>query len=410
MDKIKENNKKTDYLEAVKILVSNVTPIETCRLPLEELYGRILAEDIIAKENVPSFSRSPYDGYAFRALDTREASEESPVLLKVIENIRAGQLAKKEVGLNTAIRLMTGAAIPEGADAVCKYEDTDFSEHEVYIKKPYAEGDNIIYAGEDIKKGSIIAKAGSIVDEGMAGAIASLGYRELEVYRRVKAGIISTGDELVEPSDKLSMGKIRNSNRYSIAGALKKIGIESIYLGHARDDTEELVKLINKGERDCDLIISTGGVSVGDYDLLPKAMEEAGYELPVRGVKMKPGMACAYGLKKGRIMLALSGNPASSLTNLQCICLPALKKLTGLSEYEHNIIKMKLKGDCKKAGKGVRFIRGRLEFEEGELVFIPSVRQGNIVISSAINCNAYGIISEDDGKQASGYRIEGFTV
>jgi molybdopterin molybdotransferase len=240
--------------------------------------------------------------------------------------------------------------------------------------------------------------------------MASLGIRQAEVYRRVIAGIISTGDEVTDLSEPLKPGMIRNSNRYTIAAALESIGIDTVYLGHAGDDKEETKKLILLGEAGCDVVVSTGGVSAGEYDLVPDAMEAAGYELLVRGVDIKPGMACAYGVKDNMIMLALSGNPASSLTNLQCVCYPALRKLMGMEGYGHELIKMKIGNDFLKKSKGVRFIRGTVKIEKGNAVFRASGAQGNVVISSTIGCNAYGIITDKEGSIKAGTMIDGFLV
>ena len=233
---------------------------------------------------------------------------------------------------------------------------------------------------------------------------------EVKVFKKPAAGIISTGDELVDASVTPGPGKIRNSNRYTIEAALKSIGFDTIYLGHADDAVEDIKALIVKGYRECDIIISTGGVSVGDYDLVPAAMESAGFKISVRGVGMKPGMACAYGLKEGKIMLALSGNPASSLTNLQCICFPALRKLAGYRDYDHKLLKLKLKDDCKKAGRGIRFLRGRLEIIDGEAYIAAPNDQGNVVISSAIGCNAYGILTDMKAPVPGGTMVDAFLI
>ena len=401
---------KTDHKTAADLLVSYVNTVGTEEKDIDELYGRILAEDITAPESVPCFERSPYDGYAFKAEDTVNACEGSPVVLKVTESIRAGEVAGNRVINGTAIRLMTGAMIPDGADAVCMYEDTEYTDTTVVLKRRYDPGSNIIRPGEDIREGTFIAGRGTKADAGLMGTLAALGIVKVKVYRKPVAGIISTGDELVDAHLTPPGGKIRNSNRYTISAAMKSIGYDTVYLGHAQDSTEDTKRLILKGQSECDVIISTGGVSAGDYDLVPEAMSEAGYEIPVRGVGMKPGMACAYGIANGKLMLALSGNPASSLTNLQCICYPALKKLAGYREYEHRLISMKLKEDCPKAGKGTRFIRGHIEYEAGEVYLSASSEQGNVVISSAIGCNAYGILSDMKAPVMKGTVIKGFCV
>ena len=401
---------KIDYHEATEMLIRNVTPIGICTVDVNNMQGRILAEDIIAEENVPYFAKSPYDGYAFYSGDTSGASKENPVTLKVIENIKAGQPARLEITENTAIRIMTGAPIPEGADAICKYEDTEFTETEVTLFRSYGPGENVITIGEDIRRGTVLAKAGTVIDIGIIGTAASLGLNELKVYKIPVAGIISTGDEIADLNEDLPFGKIRNSNSHTIAAALKNLGFCTKYLGRAKDDVNEIAALITKGEADCDIIISTGGVSVGDYDLVPDAMKLKGYNILAEGVIMKPGMACAYGIRDGKLLLALSGNPASALTNLQCVCAPALRKLTGLGKYRHKIIPMILKRDFKKGSNSIRFIRGMTDYEDGRVILNVSPDQGNIVISSAIGCNAYGMIPPGQAPVLSGETIEGFIV
>ncbi len=403
---------RMDYCEAMELLISRVSQVGTEEVDLEKAAGRILAEDIIAGENVPSFDRSPYDGYAFWADDTAGASEENPVTLRVLENIRAGQMPVHEVVPGTAIRLMTGAPVPAGADAVCKYEETSFTDTSVTLKMTYRSGENVVTAGEDIRKGTLVLEKGYRIDSGVMGTLASLGVMQVPVYRKPLVGILSTGDEVVEAGEPVPPGKIRNSNRYTIASALQSIGMDTVHLGQVDDTVDAISERIRQGEqgtagRPCDVIISTGGVSVGDYDLVPAAMEACGYELLARGVAMKPGMACAYGVGKG-LMLGLSGNPASSLTNLQCVCFPALRKMTGLAEYEHKLFHMKLGNEIRKTGKGTRFVRGRTVIRDGELLFESPSEQGNVVISSAAHCNAYGVLTGMTAPVAAGTLIDVF--
>ncbi|MBR5376829.1 MAG: molybdopterin molybdotransferase MoeA [Lachnospiraceae bacterium] len=399
-----------DYREAVKLLSGMADPVGTQEEDLSLSFGRILGADIKADENVPSFDRSPYDGYAFRADDTKEASKGHPVTLKVIENIRAGQMPRGKVKSGTAVRLMTGAPIPAGADAVCKYEDTDFTDDTVSLRECYSPGENIVTAGEDIRKGTTVAKKGYPVDAGTAGTLASLGHLRVCVYKRPVAGILATGDEVTDPEKELLPGKIRNSNRFIMAAALKGIGFDTVYLGQADDTVEDIGRLILKGYDTCDVIISTGGVSAGDYDLVPDAMEGCGYEILARGVGMKPGMACAYGMKEKKLMLALSGNPASALTNLQCVCYPALKKMAGYAVYDHQIVHFKTGQDILKTGGGTRFVRGRTLIRDGQLILDAPSAQGNVVISSAVGCDAYGVLSGVKAPVMSGSDIEGFFV
>lgn len=402
--------KKHSYKEAKTILLDKIQTVSTVIVNIDELQGRILAEDIIAWENIPAYARSVTDGYALMASDTSGANKDEPVRLKVIESIIAGQVPFNFVSPGTAIRLVSGSPIPGGADAVCAFKDASRAGLDITVQKKYETGENIIFEGEYIDAGEVIARKGTVIDAGMIGDMALLGVTEAEVYRRTVAGIISTGDEVVDIHEPLRPGMIRNSNRYTIEAALKCIGIDTVYLGHAADDTDKIKELICEGEEGCDIIISTGGVSDGEYDLTASAMEKAGYELFVKGVDIRPGMPCLYGIKSGKLMLALSGNPASALANLQCVCYPALKKLIGIAEYDHKMIQMKLKNDWLKVGKGLRFICGSLKIENGIAMFEASEKQENEVFLSASGCNSYGIIPGGRGPLKAGTVINGFII
>lgn len=390
-----------DLWKAIDILVENICPVETEEVELPALFGRILATDIIASEDVPSFSRSPYDGYAFLALDTLGLSEGKTVTLEVIEDIRAGEVPRQKVSSGKAIRLMTGAPLPEGADCICKYEETEFGRDFVTLKKEYRSGENVIRPGEDIKKGDEVVRSGVSIDPGIMGVISSLGMTGAYVYKKPVAGIISTGDEVAEDEAALKFGMIRNSNRYIIAAALSSVGITPLYLGHVSDDVSEISNLIDRGMKECDILISTGGVSAGDFDLVPDALSTSGFSILFRGVDIKPGMASVFGKKDGKLFLGLSGNPASALTTLQCVCMPALRRLEGLRDYSHEIIKMKLKKAYKNKGGMTRLLRGRIVFEDGSVYFDFPDTQGNAVISSAVGANGYGIMDYGDGVEGS---------
>ena len=405
-----ENMERAQFREAELLLLKYAKLVGSETVSVQDLFFRVLSEDIVAAENVPHFDRSPYDGYAFRSQDTGGAKDGKTVTLKVIDNIRAGQTSKKKVESGSAVRLMTGAPLPEGADAICRYEDTDFTDETVTIKNEYSPGQNVIRAGESIKKGALLVKKGVRADAAIAGIVSSLGLTDIPVYKRPKAALISTGEEVVDIDVKPPVGMIRNSNRYSLFAALCSIGFDPFFAGHAKDDTKEIADMILSAGEKSDIIVSTGGVSAGDFDLVPDAMKEAGYEIFIKGVEIKPGMACAYGVKEGKLMLALSGNPASSLTNLQCICLPALKKIAGLSDFEHRMIKMELKNGIYKGGKGTRFIRGIFSVEDGKAFFDPPKEQGNVMMGSAAYCNAYVCVPEGRSPIEPGETAEGFLL
>ena len=290
---------KLHYQQARTLLLQQVAPLETEIVPLEQCGGRVLAEDIAAEEDIPPFDRSPYDGYAFRASDTAGASPERPVTLRVLEEIPAGNVPRFPVMLGTASRLMTGAPIPVGADAVVMYEKTQFTQDTVTIFQSFAPGTNIVRAGEDIRVGTVLAHRGARIDPGLAGTLASLGIVRPTVYRVPKIGILSTGNELAEAEQTPEPGRIRNSNRYALAAALNREGWEAVYLGTAGDDTAAIAALLERGLAECDAVLSTGGVSVGDFDLTPIAMEQAGAHLLFQRTDINPEWPALTGCGRG---------------------------------------------------------------------------------------------------------------
>ncbi len=399
-----------DFYIARERLLAAIGPVETESVPLTQCGGRILARELRAEENVPAFDRSPYDGYAFRATDTAEASKEQPVTLRILEEIAAGAVATREIAPGTAAKILTGAPIPPGADAVVMFEKTEFSAETVTVFAPVKSGENIIRAGEDVKAGQLLAPEGSIIDPGLAGTLAAQGVFAPLVYRRPRVAVLSTGSELVEPEANPGPGQIRNSNAPMLMAALAAVGMEPLYLGIAGDSAEDIAALLRKGLADCDAVISTGGVSVGDYDKTPQAMELAGAELLFHGVDMKPGMACAYGMAGKKPVCALSGNPASSITNFYALAVPALKKLAGWAKPAYEEFELILKNGFKKKSPATRLLRGKLLFEGGKAYLDTPKDQGNVVLSSSIGCDAMAIVPAGSGALEPGTTLKGFRI
>lgn len=399
-----------DWKTARDLLLSAVTPVGTERIALSSSGGRVLAADLTAQSDIPPFDRSPYDGYAFRSADTAGAGPEHPITLTVTETIAAGQVPTRPVLPGTAARLMTGAPIPEGADAVCMFEKTVFTDTDVTLREAYGPGENVIRAGEDVRGGTVLARAGDVIDAGTAGTLASQDVPEPLVYRRPRVGLISTGDEVTEPGTPLGPGQIRNANRYTLETALARAGMEPVWLGLAGDDEARIASLIRAGAASCDAVVLTGGVSVGDRDLTPAAMEAAGCRILLRGVDMKPGMACAYGIAGDRLVCGLSGNPASSLTNFCVIALPALRRLAGHREPVQAEITVTLRDSFAKKSPSWRFLRGRLDLSDGTARMILPPDQGNVVLSSSIGCDVMAAVPAGSGKLAAGTTLKGFLL
>lgn len=403
-------NKTVSYLKARELLLEIIKPIEKENVSLKECSNRILAQDIIAIENVPPFDRSPYDGYAFSSIDTINATKSHPITLKILEEIPAGGISHYDVKEGYAVKILTGAPIPNGADAVLKYEDTEFNEKTVTIFSPSKTGSNIIKAGEDVKIGDVLAEYGTKIDPGLAGTLAAQNISYPLVYKIPKIGIVSTGSELLDVGETLEPGKIYNSNQYMLSTLLQTMGCYPIILGNAVDNTEEISHLIKEGLKVCDALILTGGVSAGDYDLTPDAMKSAGVNLLFHGVDIKPGMACAYGEKDGKIVCGLSGNPASSLTNFYAIAYPAIRKLCGYKDYLPQEITVTLANEFKKKSRKTRLLRGTLELTDGIVKIRIPKEQGNVVLSSTIGCNVIAIIPAGSGSLPADTELKGFLI
>ncbi len=399
-----------DFYKALEQLLAAVKAVDTERIPLHSCGGRILAQELCAAEDIPAFDRSPYDGYAFRAADSALASETSPITLRIVEEIAAGAMPKREVTGGTAAKILTGAPIPSGADAVVMFEKTVFDAQTVTIFAPAKSGENIVRRGEDVRRGAVLAPCGARIDAGLAGALAAQGLSEPLVYKRPRVALLSTGNELVEPAQTPAAGQIRNSNAAMLAAALAAEGFETRYFGIAADRVEDIAARITQALTDCDALVTTGGVSVGDYDQMPQAMALAGAKRLFHGVDMKPGMACAYGLLDGKLLCALSGNPASSLTNFYALALPALRRLAGYAQSYPMPLELRLKRGFGKKSPATRLLRGCLEFIDGELWLDTPKEQGNVVLSSSIGCDAMAVIPAGSGAVAAGERLKGFRL
>lgn len=400
------------YQEAQDLLMRTARPADLEEVPLQQAAGRILGRDLTAGENVPAFDKSPYDGYAFRAADTAEAGPDHPVTLRVLEEVPAGRMPRERVTAGTAVRIMTGAPIPEGADAVCMFEKTDFTGTRVTLFSSFRSGQNVIRAGEDVGKGTLLARQGTRIDAGLCGSAAAQNRTGLLCYRIPRVGLLSTGSELLEVGEASVPGRIYNSNRYTFAAELSRMGFDVRWLGTAPDSVDEIRALLEEGLRTCDAVLSTGGVSVGDYDVTAKAMEEAGAGILFRGVSMKPGMACAYGVREGKLVCGLSGNPASSLINFHVIAAPAFRRIAGWAADRTlpSPFPVALAEGFGKPSPLPRFLRGRLDLSDGGTRMRLSPDQGNIVLSSSIGMDMIALVPAGSGRLEAGTMLEGFLI
>lgn len=392
-----------EWRQARDLLLKHIQPVEEELLPLDQATGRLLSRPQWASSDMPPFDRSPYDGYAFQSGDTQG---KLPVTLRVLEEVPAGSVPTQKVVPGTAVKVLTGAPIPPGADAVTKFEETRFSPDTVTLLRSYESGENIICRGEDLRTGDQLASPGQRLDPGLAGALWAQGVREVAVYRIPRVGLITTGSELQEDHTPGKAGQIPNSNRPAFEAALRLAGAEPVYYGTPGDDCDAIASVLSVAWRETDLVITTGGVSVGDYDLTPAALEQAGWTIAVQNLLMKPGGKCCFGWQGKKLACCLSGNPASAMTCFYAVVLPLLRKLSGHPEERLPELTVPLGADYPKASHQTRLLRGKLTFENGRLEFIPASSQSNGALHSLAGANALAEIPAGSPSLAAGTPLQ----
>ncbi|EEL71116.1 molybdopterin molybdotransferase MoeA [Bacillus mycoides] len=382
--------------EAVARVMEYACQGEIEKVSLIESYGRTLGEDVIADHDVPHFDRSPYDGFAIRAEDTKEASSSNPIQFEVIGEIGAGFVFKEEVKAFQAVRIMTGAAIPAGCNAVVMLELTEaFEENEktyMKLKRPFASGDNISFKGEDVKQNAILVKKGTSINPGVAALLATFGYSGVQVVKKPVIGIVTTGSELLEVHEQLKPGKIRNSNSYMIAAQVERAGGVVQYYGQFADDFETCYNTVKKAMKEVDILITTGGVSVGDYDYLPAIYERLQANVLFNKIAMRPGSVTTVAELEGKLLFGLSGNPSACYVGCELYVRPVIR--TYLQRKDPHVYRAEaiLQKDFPKANPFTRFVRGRVEIVDGTLQATPIGLDKSSAISSLAEANAFIVL------------------
>lgn len=373
--------------EAVQLVVEHTVLNESETVKLADAYGRILREPIIARHDVPPFDRSPYDGFAIRAEDSTGASGENRLRFQVIEEIGAGYVAKRGLEKGEAIRIMTGAPIPENADAVVMLEQTIEEGHTFTLRKPFESGENVSVQGEDAKEGEVLIEEGAIIHPGTVALLATFGYAEVKVAKKPVVGILATGTELLEVDQPLAAGKIRNSNGPMIAAQLDRMGIPYRSYGMLGDDLNACLEKVLQVLDEVDILITTGGVSVGDYDYLPAIYKELGAKVLFNKVAMRPGSVTTVATVGKQLLFGLSGNPSACFTGFELFTRPAL--LTMMRAEKPYMPKMKavLGEDFLKANPFTRFIRAVWEMTDQGLVASPAGFNKSSAVSSIARGN-----------------------
>ncbi|MRH44738.1 molybdopterin molybdenumtransferase MoeA [Aquibacillus halophilus] len=355
-------------------------------LSIEQAYGHFLGEDLVADHDVPSFDRSPYDGFAIRSIDTKNASHTNPLTLEVVGEIGAGSLFEKTVGEGQTVRIMTGAQIPAGCDAVVMLELTQEFEKDskphIEIKRSFNQGDNISFTGEDTKSGTVLATKGTYINPGIVALLATFGYKDVPVSSKPKIGVIATGSELLEVDEALQPGKIRNSNAYMIVSQIERAGGQPVYLGQFSDDLSTCYTQVKDALNKVDFLITTGGVSVGDYDYLPEIYQMLGANVLFNKVGMRPGSVTTIAEKDGKLLFGLSGNPSACYVGFELFTRPIIRTYLHSNHQCLQKVSATLGADFLKPNPFDRFVRGYLSYDEGKLTATPAGLDKSNVVSS----------------------------
>jgi molybdopterin molybdotransferase len=387
--------------EALTAVLDGISVLPTKHVPLLEALGRVLAEPVVARDSLPPFANSSMDGYALRADDLIDASEANPAELRVLADVAAGSVPDVTVTAGTAVRIMTGAPLPPGADAVVPVEDTNEPWRDekrplpdtIQIKRQVAANDYVRHIGEDIESGQVVLEAGHALRPQEVGILAALGVSQVPVIRRPKVAVLSTGDELIPVNAPLQPGKIRDSNGYAQVAQVLALGGIPISLGIARDTKEDVRAKLQSGlDANVDLFISSAGVSVGAYDVVKSVLEQEG-NVGFWRVRMRPGKPLAYGQYGGVPYLGLPGNPVSAMVSFERFARAAILKMAGHKQLDRPQISVILQDEIYSDGRE-SYIRAVVEKQGEQYIATTTGGQGSHMMTSLVKANALLIVPE----------------
>lgn len=403
--------------EALALVLSRVRVLPPEKVELLEALGRVLAEDIIAAEDLPPFANSSMDGYAVRAADVAAAGPEIPQTLKVVADIAAGKTGPVTLMPGEAARIMTGAPLPAGADAVVPVEDTDEPwrdaerplPDQIAVRRAVRARDFVRYPGEDIRRGDPVLPAGHVIRPQEIGVLASLGIARVPVVRRPRVGVMSTGDELLDVTEPLSPGMIRNSNGYAQVAQVLALGGEPMFLGIARDREDDVrAKLQVAVDAGVDLLISSAGVSVGAYDVVKAVLDQEG-DVTFWRVRMRPGKPLAFGTYHGIPYLGLPGNPVSAMVSFERFARAAILKMSGHIHLDRPSLTVTVLGDIESDGRE-SYLRSVVRREGSDYVATITGSQGSHIMTSLVRANALLVVPEKVMRVRAGDKLQALMI
>ena len=381
--------------EAQQVVIDRCAPLPTVELPLVDALGHVTAAAVTAAEAVPAFDNTAMDGYAVRAGDTAAA----PATLDVVGTLAAGRAPDVDVGPGEAVRIMTGAPIPPGADAVIMVERTRALDGggQVVAEVSVPVGNHIRRAGEDLEVGRVVFEPGEVLQPAHVGVLAGLGIHALNVVRRPRVGVISTGDELVDGPEPLALGQVRDSNRYSLLSLVCEAGLEGVDLGLVRDDPEVIRSTIAHGAATCDAVLTSGGVSMGDYDCVKVVLDEMG-EMSWMQVAIKPAKPFAFGLVGGTPVFGLPGNTVSSMVSFELLARPALRRMMGHTQLHRPRVQATATAPLQRHPDGkIHFARVVWSYRQGRYEVRSAGGQGSHQLSALAAANGLAVLPDGHG-------------
>ena len=389
--------------DARSLVLSKVGQLDVEEVGVLEMIGRVAAEDLASDIDIAPFAHAAMDGFAMRAEQLAHATADSPVELDVVAEVPAGSWYGGPIAEGQCVRIMTGAPLPEAADAVVKYEVVGIVKGDgregsrVSFTKPAGVGDNIRAAGEEAKAGEVIVHTGEVVHSAGIGFLSGCGVTRCKTYRRPKVAIIATGSELVNPDELPTQGKIRNSNSYALAACAIDAGAIPTILPISPDDLEGLKAEVIAATENHDFVVTSGGAANGDYDFIKKVVDEAG-ELLMSTVNMRPGKAQTFGIVNGTPVFGLPGNPAAAYLGFEMIVRPALRKMQGYSHYERPHVKARLVGEQKKKDPRRIFNRATLSKDEEGYLVTPAKNQSSGLFGPIQKANCFVVLPEGESR------------
>ncbi|KLU60412.1 molybdopterin molybdenumtransferase [Peptococcaceae bacterium CEB3] len=389
--------------EARELILSRVNRAASEEVALAAAYGRVLARDLYAPFAHPPFDRSPLDGYAYRA----EALSKGPLDLKIVSEIPAGTWPERTIAAGEAAKIFTGAPLPPGANCVVRMEDTVPEGEDVVVKRPVLPGANIVPEGDELKRGDFLLGQGTRLSPAAVGLLAAFGLGRVPVRRKPRVGVFSSGSELTEAGEALVPGKIYNSNSFTLRGLLLAAGCEVVQKPLVPDRQAETLQALRDLE-DVDMVVTTGGASVGDYDLLPRSLEAYGCEILFWKVRLKPGTPACVGEKDGRLYFSLSGNPAAAMVTFELLVRPALRQCAGLADPLGRKFAVRMAGGFAKGGRQRRFLRAKAVMREGVMWADPEGAQGSGILKSMVGRQLLVDIPGGHGPVEAGEILEAY--